>query len=117
MNRRGELITLPLALESPYGLAVAFRRRSTCSLDRIGGGTELMRGDMGNHPGLAGSVGGKPCCSTQVSGCAHGMAARRASLHQFRFATHPSTGVLDGLTWSRVFRPSRLEQVQNVLRA
>jgi hypothetical protein len=37
---------LPLALESPCGLAPAFRRGSTCGLDRIGGRTELVRGDV-----------------------------------------------------------------------
>jgi hypothetical protein len=99
-NGLWELITLPLALESPRGPAVAFRRRSTCGLDRIGGGTELVRSDMCNHPGLASSVRGIPCCPTQISGRAHCMAASCASLHHRDLAAHPSTGVLDRLTRS-----------------
>jgi len=57
-------------------------------------------------PGLASSVRGIPRCSTQVSGRAHCMAARRASLHHLDFTTHPGAGVLDRFTWSWVLRPS-----------
>jgi hypothetical protein len=32
-------------------------------------------------------------------------------------ATHPGAGLLDHLTWPWVFRPSRLEEVKDVLRA
>ena len=32
-------------------------------------------------------------------------------------ATHPGAGLLDRLTWPWVFRPSRLEEVKDVLRA
>src|SRR5829696_6174076 len=41
-----ELMALPLALESPCGLAQAFRCRGPCSLARVGGRAELMRGDV-----------------------------------------------------------------------
>src|SRR5947207_2274751 len=57
-NRLRELVTLPPALESACGLALALRRGSTCGLDRVGGRTELVHGDMRDGPGLAGSVGG-----------------------------------------------------------
>jgi hypothetical protein len=116
-NRLRELVTLPLALESPCGLAFAFRRGSTCGLDRIGGRTELMRGDVCDGPGLARSVRGKPCCPTQVSGRAHCVAARRPSLGHLDLATHPGAGMLDRLTRPWVLGPSRLEKVQDVLRA
>jgi hypothetical protein len=43
-NRLRELVTLPLALDSPCGFAL--RRSSTYGLDRIGGRTELVRGDV-----------------------------------------------------------------------
>src|SRR5690349_2368461 len=43
-NRLRELVTLPPALESPCGLAFAFRCARTCGLDRIGGRTEFVRG-------------------------------------------------------------------------
>jgi hypothetical protein len=55
-----ELVALPPAFESSCALALAlsFRRRSTCRLDRIGGRTELVRGDVCDGRGLAGSVCG-----------------------------------------------------------
>ena len=116
-NRLRELVTLPSALESPCGIALAFRRGSTCGLDRIGGRTEFVRGDVCDGPRLASSVRGMPCCATQVSGRAHCMAARRASLHHLYLATHPGASVLDRFTWSWVLRLNRLEQVKDVLRA
>src|SRR4051794_29064577 len=116
-NRLRELVALPPALESPCALALSFRRGSTCGLDRISGRTELVRGDVCEGCGLAGSVRGMPCCPTQVSGRAHCMAARRASLGHRNLATHPRAGLLDRLTRSRVLRLSRLEEVKDVLRA
>jgi hypothetical protein len=109
------VVTLPPALKSPCGLTLAFRRSSTCSLDRVGGSAKLMRRDVCDDPGLACSVGGMPSCSTQVSGSAHCMAARRTSLGHLDLATRPSAGMLDRLSRSWVFWPSRLEKVKNVL--
>ncbi len=116
-NRLRELVTLPVALESPCGLALAFWRGSTCGLDRIGGCTEFVCRDVCDGPGLASSVRGIPCCPTQVSGRAHCMAARRASLHHRDLTTRPAAGVLDRFTRSWVLRPSQFEQVKDVLRA
>src|ERR1700730_17729460 len=45
------------------------------------------------------------------------MAARRASLGHRDVATHPGAGLLNRLTRSRILRPSRLEPVEDVLRA
>src|SRR6516162_9791534 len=59
-NRLRELVTLPLALESPCGLALTFRCGSTYGLDRVGGRTEFVRGDVCDRPGLASSVRGMP---------------------------------------------------------
>ena len=106
-----------MALESTGGLTVAFWRGSTCGLDRISGGTEFVRGDVCDGPGLASGVRGMPPCPTQVPGRAHCMAARRTSLHHRDLTTHPGAGVLDRFTWSWVIRLSRLEQVKDVLRA
>jgi hypothetical protein len=116
-NRLRELVTLPPALKSPRGLALAFRRASTCGLDRIGGCAEFVRGDVCDSPGLASGVRGIPCCPTQVPGRAHCMAGRRASLHHLDLTTHPGAGVLDRFTWSWVLRLNRLEQMKDVLRA
>jgi hypothetical protein len=92
-NRLRELVTLPLALESPCALTLAFRRASTCGLDRIGGRTELVRGDVRDSPGLAGSLRGMPRCPAQVSGRGHGMAGCGASLGHRDLATHPGAGM------------------------
>jgi hypothetical protein len=86
-----------------------------CSPDRVGGRAKLVRGDVGDGPGLAGGVRGIPCCPTQVSGCPHRMAARRASLHHLDLATHPGPGMLDRLARSQVPRLSRLEEAKDVL--
>jgi hypothetical protein len=106
-----------LALESPRGIALSLRCGSTYGLDRIGGRTKFVRGDVCDGPCLASSVRGMPCCPTQVSGRAHCVAARRASLHHLDLTTRPSAGVFDRFTRSRVVRLTRLEQVKDVLRA
>ncbi len=108
---------LPPALKSSGGVALTLRRGSTCGLDRIGSSTEFVCGDVRDGPGLASSVRGMPCSPTQVSGRAHCMAARRASLHHLDLPTHPSAGMLDRLARSRVLRLSQLEHVKDVFRA
>jgi hypothetical protein len=45
-NSFRQLIALPLALESPCSLALAFGCSSTCGLDRIGGRAKLVRDNM-----------------------------------------------------------------------
>lgn len=44
------------------------------------------------------------------------MAGRRAGLGHRDLATHPGADLHDRLTRSPVFRPSRLEEAENVLR-
>ena len=114
-DRLRELVALPSALEPSRGVAPAFRRGGTCGLDGVGGRTEFVRGDVCDGPGLASSVRGMPCCPSKVSGRAHSMTARRASLHHRDLTTHPGAGVLDRFAWSRVIRLSRLEKVKDVL--
>src|SRR5436853_7584679 len=70
-DRLWEPVALPPALESPCGLPRSFRRGGPCGLDRVGCRTELVRRDVCDGRGLAGSVRGMPCCPTQVSGRAH----------------------------------------------
>ena len=115
--RPRQLITLPAALEEPCCLALAFWSCCTCGLDRVGGCTELVCGHVCDGPGLASSVGGIPCWPSQISGRAHGMAARRPRPHHRDLAPHPGAGVLDRLPRSRILRLSRLEKVKDVLRA
>src|SRR5205814_4638133 len=116
-NRVRELVVLPPALESPCVLALSFRGSSTCGLDRIGGRTELMRRDVRDGRGLAGSVGGMPCCPTQVSGRGVCVAGRIASLGHRDLAAPPCPSLLDRVTRPRVRRLRRLEEVKDVLRA
>src|ERR1700682_3807855 len=116
-DRLRELVALPPAFESSRALALSVRRRSTCRLDRIGGRTELVRGDVCDGRGLAGSVRGMPCCPTQISGRGHCMAGRSASLGHGDLAAHPGPPELDRATRSRVLRLSRLEELKDVLRA
>jgi hypothetical protein len=116
-NRLWEPVTLPPALESPCAVVLAFRRAGTCGLDRIGGRTEFVRGDVRDDPRLASSVRGMPCCPTQVAGRGVRMAGRCASLGHRDLATHPGASMLDRLTRSWVLRLSRLEEVKDVLRA
>jgi hypothetical protein len=88
-NRPRELVALPLALKSPRAVALSFRRGSTGGLDRIGGRTEIVRGDVCDGRGLAGRVRGVPSCPAQVSGRGVCMAGRRASLGHRDLATRP----------------------------
>ena len=116
-NRLRELVALPPALKSSCALGHSFRRASTGGLDRIGGRTELVRGDVCDGRGLTGSVRGMPCGSTQLSGRGVCVAGRISSPGHRDLATHPRADLLDRLTRSRVLGLSRLEEVKDVLRA
>ena len=101
-------------------LVLAFPRASTRGLDRICRPHRARaRRRARLTPGLAGSVRSMPCCPTQVCRAArHCLAARRrASLGHLDLATYPSAGMLDRPTRSWVLRSSRLEEVEDVLRA
>src|SRR5207237_9081070 len=50
-----------------------------------------------------------------VTGRRGGMAGGRAAMGQRDLATHPGARLLNRLTRSRVLRPSRLEEVKDVL--
>jgi hypothetical protein len=116
-DRLRELITLPPALGSPRGLALALRRGRPYGLDRVRRRAELVRGDVRHDPRLPRGVSGVPRCATQVSRRVHGPATRGASLHHLDLATHPGAGLLDRLTRSRVLGLRRLEQGKHVLGA
>jgi hypothetical protein len=109
-NRVRELVALPLAFHSPRRLTFAVRRGSAYGFDRVGGRTELMRGDVGDGPGLASGVRGMSCCSAQVPGCTHGVAAGRASRHHRDLAPRPGARLLDRLTGPWVVGSNGLEE-------
>jgi hypothetical protein len=106
-NRLRELVALPPALESPCALALAFR----C------GGAKFVRGNVGDSRGLASSVRGMPCRPSQVSRRGVRVAGRRACLRHRALAPHPGADLRDRLPRPRILRPSRLEEIKNVLRA
>ena len=54
-NRRRQLVALPRALQPAGLLTGASRSCRTHGLDRVGGGSELVRGDVRHHGRLAGS--------------------------------------------------------------
>src|SRR5919197_772897 len=112
-----KLLALPLALDSPCTLSLVFRRGGTHGLDRVGGGTELVRGDVRDDCGLASRVRGMPWCAAQVSRGGLGLSGRLARLHHLHLTTHPSASSLDRHTRSSIVGLSRLEQAEDVLRA
>jgi hypothetical protein len=113
-DRRQQLVALPLALQSPSAFLTVVGCGSSCGLDRIGGRTEFVRSHMRDDRCLAGSVGGVPRCAVQVSGGAHGMAARRACLGHRHLAPRPVPGVRDGSARAVVVRSDRFEERQDV---
>jgi hypothetical protein len=112
-----KLVTLPLALATSCGLALAVGSSSACGLDCIGRRTEVMRGDVCYRCSLASRVCGMPRGPAQISGRAHSMAARRAGQGHRNLAPHPGAGMLDRLARPRVPGLSRIEEVKDVLRA
>src|ERR1700712_5318712 len=102
---------LPTALEQPRARVLMSRHCCTRGLDRVGGSTELVGGDMRNYCSLAGGVGGVPPRSVQVAGRLHGMATRCPGLRHADLAARPCPDLLDRLTGPVVGGPYRLEQV------
>src|SRR5215472_11790971 len=112
-----KLFALPLALLTAGLLAFIFSGCSLRGLDRVGCGTELVRGDMRDHRGLTGSIRGMACRSSQISGSPHRMAARRASLGHLDLAACPCAGLLNCVTRTIIFGLHFLKAMQNMLRA
>jgi hypothetical protein len=113
-DRIRELIALPPALE-PAGARLASRGRRARRLDRVGGSTELVRGDMRDYCRLARCICGMPSGSAQLSGRTHGMPTRRTGLRHPDLAARPCPNLLDRLTGPRIGGVHRLEEIQNVL--
>ena len=116
-DRLRKLLALPPALPAPCAVALAFGCGSACGLDRVGGRSELVRGDVRDDRGLAGGVRGVPRWPAQISGRGLCTAGRLAGLGHLDLAMHPGASLLDRLTWPWVLGPSRLEEVEHVLRA
>ena len=113
----GELGALPLALHSAGRLAFGSRRRGPGGLDRVGGGAEFVGRHMRHRRGLTGGERGVPSRSAQLSCRSLGMAGRIPGLRHLDIAARPCPRQLDRPAGPRIRRLSRLEEVQNVLRA
>ena len=87
------------------------------SLDRVGGRTELVRGDVCQGGGLPGGVGGMPWRSAEVPGRAVRVAGRRTGLGHLDRAARPCPAELDRPPRAFVARTRPLEMLQHVLRA
>ena len=68
-----KLVALPTAFASAGGLGVSFGNGGTRGLDCVRRGAQLVGGNVRYDTGLAGSKGGVPGGSCQLSGRSHGM--------------------------------------------
>jgi hypothetical protein len=114
-DRRGQPGTLPGALAPTSAIALALRSGSPRCLDRIGGGTELVGCNVGDHPGLASGERRVSRTSGQLSGCGIGMAPCRACLRHRDFAACPGPNLLHRTAGPRIQRLHGLEKRQHVL--
>lgn len=107
-----ELFALPPTLKA--GPLLAPRGSRTRRLDRVGGRTELVGGDVRHHCRLAGCICGMSSGSAQLSCRSHGMATRRTGLRHPDLAARPCPDLLDRLAGPRIRGLHRLEEVQNM---
>src|SRR5215210_347745 len=99
-DRVRELAALPPALASRCGLTASLRRGGACGLDRICGGTELMRGDVCDGRSLCRGERGMACRPGEVPGRGVRMTGRGARLRHRDLASGPGTRQLDRATRS-----------------
>ena len=114
-NRCRQLFALPTTLDPTAALTIASGGGRTRGLDRVGGSTELVCGDVRHRCGLAGSERRVPSSSTQLSSGSHGVASRRTGLRHLDLAARPGPDLLDRVAGPWIRRLFRLEEVQNVL--
>ena len=84
-------------------------------LDRVGGGAELVRGNVRDRRGLTGSIRGMARCSAQIPGRRHRMASRRSSLRHRDLAARPCAGLLNGVTRTIICGLHFLKEMQDML--
>lgn len=109
----GKLPALPVS----FSLARSRMAGLGClgGLDGIGGGTEIVLGDMAHAGRLASGESSKTSSSTQRPGRTHGVPAHCAGLHHGHLATSPRSCSLDRLAGTQVRWLLIFEQVQHVL--
>jgi hypothetical protein len=108
-----ELFALPLTLK-PACLPLASGGRPTRCLDRVGGRTELVGGDVRHHCRLPGRIRRVSSGSAQLARRSHGMPTRRTGLRHPDLAARPCPDLRDRLAGPRIRGLNRLEEVQDV---
>lgn len=103
-------IPLPLALVTTR----RFPGGSANGLDRVGGGSEFVRGDVGNGAGLSGGIGGVSGSPAEFPCSTHGVAPGRAGLHHSGLAAHPRASLSDRFPWPLVVGSNRFKEIENV---
>jgi len=116
-DRAGQLGALPPALGLASCLRLGRRGGGAGGLDRVGGGAEVVGGDVRDAARLPGGVRGVAGGAPDVPGGAHGVAAGRAGPRHRHLAAGPGAGMFDGGPWARVAGAGGLEQGQDVLGA
>jgi hypothetical protein len=116
-NRRGQLLSLPIAFSNPFRLSSAGRTGSLYRSDRVGSRAEVVSRDMRNRDRLTGREGGElgrlsQTASRRVSG-------KRGAARVFHVyvASDPVTGGRDRLPRACVARLVAFEKVQHMLSA
>ena len=113
----GELSALPLALQTACLDAVVVSRGRSRRPDRVRRGSEFVGCDMAHRSGLAGSVRGIPCCTTQLPGRGVCVTSRGAGLLPRDLTPRPGTPEDDRPPRTIVLRSCLLEVLQHMLRA
>ena len=113
-DRIGKLLALPIAFQATFEIGVA-RSASTNCLDGVGGGSEVVLGDMSYACRLPSGERSVARCSPQYSCRSHGMTTCRTGLHHRRHPLRPSSNRFDRVPRPRVRRALGLEEVQDVL--
>jgi hypothetical protein len=114
-NLTVESIALPVTFDAS-GAGVAWVRCPR-SLDRIGGGPEIMLGHVAYTSGLTGGISGIPRGPHQRAGRTHRVSTARPSVHHLHLPTSPRARRLDRVPWASIRRLAVLEEMQNVFRA
>src|SRR6185312_17338288 len=78
---------------------------------------QVVFGDVRDDRRLTSRIRGEARRATQVSGCSHRMATRRAGNRHPDLSACPGTGMFYGQTRTSIIRPLSLEQPENMLRA
>ena len=109
-----ELFALPATFDPAGAVTVAFGDGGALCLDRVGGGAELVRGNMRHHCRLAGRKCGVSSGAIQVSGRSHGMTTRRAGRRHRDLAVRPGTNLFDRVTRPGIRGPLEFEPAQHM---